>query len=294
MKKDSEGIEKIEKADLGVIGGSGVYDPDIFEDSTEISIDTPFGKPTSDISVGWVGDKRVAFISRHGKGHIYSPSKVNYKANIFALKKLGVQDIISVCSVGSLREDIKPLDIVIPDQIYDRTKSRANTFFEDIVAHISFAEPFCKRLSRTIYELVIKKGYSGIKQGGTYVCIEGPQFSTKAESNVYRKLGFDLVGMTAIPEAKLAKEAEICYATLAMVTDYDVWKEQEEVSVSLVEENVGLNVAKVKKILKDIIPEIKTAECKCKSSLSDAIITNVNLLDTKYIEPVSILLRKYI
>ncbi|HIH78177.1 MAG TPA: S-methyl-5'-thioadenosine phosphorylase [Halobacteria archaeon] len=294
MREDSEGLKKIEKVDIGIIGGSGVYDPDIFEDSKEINLDTPFGKPTSVISLGWVRDKRVAFISRHGRGHIYSPTKVNYMANIFAFKKLGVQDIISVCSVGSLREDIKPLDIVIPDQIYDRTKNRANTFFEDLVAHISFAEPFCKRLSRTIYDLAVKKGYTGIKQGGTYVCIEGPQFSTKAESNVYRRLGFDLVGMTAIPEAKLAREAEICYATLAMVTDYDVWREKEEVSVSLVEENVGLNVAKVKAILKDIIPDLKNAECECKNSLSDAVITNLNFLDKNDLESLSIFLKKYV
>lgn len=240
-----------------------------------------------------MGDKKVAFISRHGRGHIYSPSKVNYRANIFAFKRLGVEDIISVCSAGSLREDIKPLDIVIPDQIYDRTKNRVNTFFEDIVAHISFSDPFCKRLSQTIYDLAIKKGYT-IKKGGTYVCIEGPQFSTKAESNIYRRLGFDLIGMTAIPEAKLAREAEICYTSLTMVTDYDVWKEKEEVSVSLVEENLGLNVAKIKKILKDIIPDLKTTECECKNSLSDAIITNLKALDDKDIEPLSILLKKYV
>lgn len=292
MNRDTKNID-IEKVDIGIIGGSGVYDPEIFEDNREISLNTPFGKPTSTISIGLVGDKRVAFISRHGRGHVYSPSKVNYRANIYAFKRLGVQDIISICSVGSLREDIKPLDIVLPDQIYDRTKNRINTFFEDVVAHIGFAEPFCKRLSQTIYDLAVKKGYDNIKRGGTYVCIEGPQFSTKAESNVYRRLGFDLVGMTAIPESKLAREAEICYATLAMVTDYDVWKKQEEVSVSVVEENVGLNVAKIKKILKDIIPDLKTVKCACKNSLSDAIITNLKFLDKKDIEPLSIFLKKY-
>ena len=279
-------------AEVGIIGGSGVYDPSIFEDTKELNIDTPFGRPSDNVIIGRLGEKEVAFLSRHGRGHLYSPTKVNYRANIFALKKLGVKSIISVCAVGSLKEEIKPLDIVIPDQIYDRTKYRTNTFFDDFVVHVGFAEPFCKKLSDKLYETAKKMGYN-VKIGGTYLCIEGPQFSTKAESNVYRRLGFDIVGMTAIPEAKLAREAEICYATLATVTDYDVWKEREEVSVSAVVENVIKNELAVKDILKEFIP-LREEECGCRDALKDAIVTDLSRIDSEKMKKLEILIERYI
>ncbi|VUT23652.1 MAG: S-methyl-5'-thioadenosine phosphorylase [Candidatus Methanolliviera sp. GoM_asphalt] len=279
-------------AEVGIIGGSGIYDPSIFEDTRELNIDTPFGRPSDNVIIGRLGEREVAFISRHGKGHLYSPTKVNYRANIFALKKLGVKSIIGVCAVGSLKEEIKPLDIVIPDQIYDRTKYRKNTFFDDIVVHVGFAEPFCKRLSDKLYEATKKMGYR-VRLGGTYLCIEGPQFSTKAESNVYRKLGFDIVGMTAIPEAKLAREAEICYATLATVTDYDVWKE-EEVSVSEVVENVMKNAQAVKDILKEFIPLLAEGKCGCRDALKDAIVTDLSRIDSEKMKKLEILIGRYI
>lgn len=279
--------------EIGIIGGSGVYDPSIFEDTRELNIDTPFGRPSDNIIIGRLGEREVAFVSRHGRGHIYSPTKVNYRANIFALKKLGVKSIISVCAVGSLKEEIKPLDIVIPDQIYDRTKYRKNTFFDDFVVHMGFAEPFCKRLSDKLYETAKKMGYN-VRIGGTYVCMEGPQFSTKAESNVYRGLGFDIVGMTAIPEAKLAREAEICYATLATVTDYDVWKEREEVSASAVLENVMKNAQAVKDILKEFIPALEEEECGCRDALKDAIVTDLSHVEKEKMKKLEILIGRYI
>ena len=279
-------------AEVGIIGGSGVYDPSIFEDTRELNIDTPFGSPSDNVIIGRLGEKEVAFLSRHGRGHLYSPTKVNYRANIFALKKLGVKNIIGVCAVGSLKEEIKPLDIVIPDQIYDRTKYRTNTFFDDFVVHVGFAEPFCKKLSDKLYETAKKMGYN-VKIGGTYLCIEGPQFSTKAESNVYRRLGFDIVGMTAIPEAKLAREAEICYATLATVTDYDVWKEREEVSVSAVVENVIKNELAVKDILKEFIP-LREEKCGCRDALKDAIVTDLSRIDSEKMKKLEILIERYI
>jgi 5'-methylthioadenosine phosphorylase len=281
-------------AEIGIIGGSGIYDPSIFEfeDTKKLNIETPFGTPSDNVITGRLGGKEVAFISRHGRGHLYSPTKVNYRANIFALKKLGVKSIISTCSVGSLKEEIKPLDIVIPDQIYDRTKYRENTFFDDFAVHVGFAEPFCKRLSDKLYETAKKMGYA-VRIGGTYVCIEGPQFSTKAESNIYRKLGFDVVGMTAIPEAKLAKEAEICYATLATVTDYDVWKE-EEVIASEVVENVIKNAQAVKDILKEFIPALEEEKCKCRDALKDAILIDLSRIDSEKMKKLEILIGRYI
>jgi len=262
------------KADLGIIGGSGVYDATMLDNVKEIEIDTQFGKPSDSIIIGNYGEINIAFLPRHGKGHRISPSKLNSRANIFAFKKLGVKRIISASAVGSLKLELKPLDIVIPDQIYDRTKTRDSTFFEDgIVVHTSFADPFCPEMSSILADVTQELGYS-VHRKGTYVCIEGPQFSTRAESKVYQKLGFDVIGMTAIPEAKLAREAEICYSMIATVTDYDVWHE-EDVNIETVLSNVAKNEEAVKNIIKKAISRIPNERsCVCSNALQGAIITS--------------------
>jgi 5'-methylthioadenosine phosphorylase len=280
-------------AEIGIIGGTGVYDQDVFSSAREVEVNTPFGKPSGPIMVGEYEGKTVAFLPRHGKGHVFSPTTLNYRANIFALKKLGVEYIISVAAVGSLKKEIKPLDIVIPSQIYDKTKLRENTFFEDIVVHIGFADPFCPNLSGLI-EGVIKEKKFRYHSGGTYVCIEGPQFSTRAESEVHRKLGFDIIGMTAIPEAKLAREAEICYVTIATVTDYDVWY-GEEVDVEMVLENAKKNEEKVREILKAAIPEIGgERSCGCQDALKFAITTAREYISEETREKLGLLISKYL
>ncbi|AGK60462.1 methylthioadenosine phosphorylase [Archaeoglobus sulfaticallidus PM70-1] len=280
-------------AEIGIIGGTGVYDQSAFENIKEISVDTPFGKPSSEIILGEFEGKKVAFLPRHGKGHVFSPTNVPYRANIYAMKKLGVHTILSIAAVGSLKEEIEPLDIVVPDQIYDRTKHRISTFFEDIVVHIGFANPFCKRTSRLICETARKLNFK-VHEGGTYVCIEGPQFSTKAESQVYRALGFDIIGMTALPEAKLAREAEICYATIATVTDYDVWKESE-VDVATVLEYMAKNEEKVKTLLREIIPKIEGDDsCECRNSLRYAITTSPDKINEEAKEKLGIFIGRYL
>ncbi|ADI74527.1 methylthioadenosine phosphorylase [Methanohalobium evestigatum Z-7303] len=272
-----------EKADIAIIGGSGIYDLSWFDNVRQVDIDTPFGKPSDEITIGEYGDRTVCFLPRHDAGHRISPTQLNSRANIFALKKLGVKRIISASAVGSLKNEISPLDLVIPNQIYDRTKSRTSTFFEEgIVVHAGFADPFCPELSETITDIARSKGYN-VHDSGTYVCIEGPQFSTRAESSVYQSLGFDVIGMTALPEVKLAREAEICYTMIATVTDYDVWKEQD-VDIATVIENTRKNVNAVKDIVSDAIEKIPLErDCVCKNALEGAIITNHNMVpyDTK-------------
>ncbi len=281
------------EAEIAIIGGTGVYEQSAFENVKEVDIDTPFGKPSDKILVGEFEGRKVAFLPRHGRGHIYSPTHVPYRANIYALKKLGVERIISVCAVGSLKEEIKPLDIVIPDQLYDKTKFRPSTFFEDVVVHVGFAEPFCPELRRVTIDVIESLGYS-YHPRGTYVCIEGPQFSTKAESAVHRQLGFDIIGMTALPEAKLAREAEICYVTIATVTDYDVWKE-EEVDVAMVLENMAKNEEKVRNILRKLIPAIpKERNCPCKDALKFAITTQPDRISYEVRRKLGIFLDKYL
>ncbi len=284
------------EASVAVIGGSGFYDIEGLTDIEEVFSNTPFGRPSDSIVIGTLADRRVAFLPRHGRGHRYSPSVVPARANIFALKQLGVQQIISVSAVGSMRDDYAPLDIVIPDQLFDRTRLRAATFFdEDIAVHVAFANPFCSVMVSALYQAALEVG-AKVHRGGTYVCIEGPQFSTRAESAIYRQWGVDVIGMTAIPEAKLAREAEICYATLALVTDYDVWHVSEQpVTVELVVENLKKNVATAKQVVKHTLPLLQdTRSCECITALQNAIITQRDSIPEKVKARLGPLIGKYV
>lgn len=264
------------EAEIAFIGGSGLYDIDGLTDAEQVSIDTPFGSPSDSVTIGTLVGRRVAFLARHGKGHRHLPSEIPFRANICALKLLGVQRIISISAVGSLQEDIAPLDMVVPDQIIDRTRGRVSTFFGDgVAAHVGFADPFCPELRQDLAETARNRSVT-VHDGGVYVVMEGPQFSTRAESNLYRSWGASIIGMTALPEAKLAREAEICYATLALVTDYDVWHQSEaEVSVDLVIANLMRNVETTQSLLPDLSARIPGSRgCDCKSALERAIITS--------------------
>ncbi len=279
---------------VGIIGGSGLYEISGLEIIEEKDIETPFGKPSDRYLLGRLGEVEVIFLPRHGKGHRILPSEINYRANIFGFKLLGAERIISVSAVGSLKEDIHPLDVVIPDQFFDRTKRRIDTFFgEGIAVHIGVADPVCPVLSDHLYESCQACG-ARVHKGGTYVCIEGPSFSTRAESRFYRTLGFDIIGMTNITEAKLAREAEICYATLAMVTDYDVWKE-EDVDIQMVVENLQKNAEMAKKIISHLIHNLpEERSCPCPHALKDAIITDPQLIPSSLKEKLKPLLAPYL
>ena len=286
----------IREARIAVIGGSGLYEMEGLADVETIDIDTPFGKPSDVIVTGTLDGVGVAFSPRHGRGHRFSPSEIPARANIYALKSLGVERIISVSAVGSLREEIHPLDMVVPDQLIDRTKARASTFFGDgIVAHVGFAEPFCLEIRETLHGGTERAGAS-VHPRGTYVVMEGPQFSTKAESHLYRSWGADVVGMTALPEAKLAREAEICYAILACSTDYDCWHESEEpVTVAMVVQNLNRNAALSKAILADVIPGISAERgCQCGSALESAIITDRQRIPQEVQQRLGLLVDKYL
>lgn len=284
------------EARIAVIGGSGLYDMRELKDIRRVEVDTPFGKPSDAILLGTLEGVRVAFLPRHGRGHRITPTQLPVRANIYALKSLGVERIISVSAVGSLREEIHPQDLVVPDQLIDRTRSRVNTFFEDgIVGHIAFSDPFCPSLSDVLYQGAREAG-ARVHRGGTYVVIEGPAFSTRAESNLYRSWGADIIGMTALPEAKLAREAEICYATLACVTDYDCWREATEaVTVEMVVANLLKSVALSKRILKWVIARIPEERgCPCASALKDAIITAREHIPEEVRERLSPIVGKYL
>ena len=261
---------------IAFIGGSGLYDIDGMENRRKATVETPFGDPSDAIVVGEINGVEVAFLPRHGRGHRFSPTEIPVKANIYALKSLGVERVVSVSAVGSLKEHIKPLDLVVPDQIIDRTRRRSDTFFgHGIVAHVGFAEPFCNELRRIAFESATHEDVD-CHDGGTYVVIEGPQFSTRAESAVYRSWGANVIGMTALPEAKLAREAELCYTTLAFVTDYDVWHDTEEkVTVEMVIQNLTHNVATAQGIISRMLAEIPdNRTCGCESALKNAVITS--------------------
>ncbi|HUW23273.1 MAG TPA: S-methyl-5'-thioadenosine phosphorylase [bacterium] len=285
----------MEKVKIGVIGGSGIYDIEGITETRKQKISTPFGDPSDTIVIGNLEGIPVAFLPRHGRGHFIMPSELNSRANIYALKSLGVEQIISISACGSLKEELKPRDIVIPDQLFDRTRQRPYTFFgEGIVAHIGFANPYCPELSQTLYQAA-KDLRLSVHLSGTYVCIEGPQFSTKAESKVFRSLGFSIIGMTNLPEAKLAREAEICYATLGLVTDYDVWKEGEEVSVERVVGNLLANIENVKKLIKAVIPRLeRERKCECASALAYAIQTHKWAINRRTAKKLNLLIGKYL
>ena len=268
---------KSKKADnptLAVIGGSGVYHIEDLLDVREVRIRTPFGDPSDAIIIGTLNERRMAFLPRHGRGHRINPTEVNHRANIFALKTLGITHIISIAACGSLKEELRPRDMVFPDQLFDRTATRARTFFEKgIVAHVGVANPYCLNLSNLLYDAAAQEKFRAHK-GGTYVCIEGPQFSTKAESEVFRELGFSVIGMTGSPEFRLAREAEICYAAVALVTDYDVWHE-EPVTVEMVIGNLTANTANVKELLRTVAPRIPAqGPCPCGEALKFGILTD--------------------
>ncbi len=284
------------EAKIGIIGGSGLYEMVGMTEVEEVKITTPFGEPSDAIILGDLEGVKVAFLPRHGKGHQISPSKLPTKANIYALKLLGVERIISVNAVGSFKEGIKPLDLVIPDQLIDRTTGRDSTFFTNgIVAHIAFAEPFCPVLSQILFEAATGMGAEAHK-GGIYLAMEGPQFSTKAESQLYRGWNADIVGMTALPEAKLAREAEICYASLAFVTDYDCWHPScESVTTEMILTNLQKGAETAKKILKLTIPSIpQKRDCVCATALKDAIATSPKYIPEKIKEDLAPLIGKYL
>ncbi|MCL2388793.1 MAG: S-methyl-5'-thioadenosine phosphorylase [Elusimicrobia bacterium] len=286
---------KVGPVEIAFIGGSGLYEVSGIENVEEISVDTPFGNPSDKIIVGVIDGVPCAFLPRHAKSHVYLPGEIPQKANMYALKSLGVKKIVAFAACGSLKREIKPKDFVIPDQLFDRTRNRPHTFFgEGIVAHVGMAKPFCDCLRDTIHksvaELAIEHHFEG-----TYVCIEGPQFSTKAESEVNRAHGFSVVGMTAMPEARLAREAEMCYANVSLVTDFDVWKEGEEVTNDSVLLAMQSNVNNAKKVIRNIVPKLAGLQCNCgcQDALSSAIMTSFDRMNKETYKKLSFLLDKY-
>lgn len=281
-------------ASVGVIGGSGFYE--LLDNARELVLDTPFGAPSDSYFLGEIGGVEVAFLPRHGRGHRILPGEVNYRANIWGMKSLGVRYVLSASAVGSLREELKPLDLVVPDQLFDRTKARPSTFFgEGVVVHMGFADPFCPYTSKVIADTGREIGAT-VHEGGTYVCIEGPQFSTRAESNSYRQLGFDIIGMTNLQEAKLAREAELCYATMAMVTDYDVWYEgEEDVTLEQVLANVQRNVATAQAVVGRAVGALdQQRDCTCRHAVEHAINTPAELIPAATRDKLDLLIGKYL
>jgi 5'-methylthioadenosine phosphorylase len=284
------------RTQIGVIGGSGLYAVEELRPIEEVSVTTPFGDPSDAVLIGRWHDVTVAFLPRHGRGHPIMPSHINARANIFAMKMLGVEWLISVSAVGSMREDIVPGDVLIPDQFFDRTVARPSTFFQDgIVAHISFAEPVCAELSGVLHPAAVRAG-ARVHRGGTYLCIEGPQFSTKAESRIYRQWGVDVIGMTNLPEAKLAREAEMSYATLAFVTDYDCWHETEAaVSVETIVHILQTNAVMAQRIIGEALPDIPVERgSPYRDALRGAIITNPVVIPPHIKKSLAPLIGKYI
>lgn len=289
---------------LGIIGGSGIYQLEGLQKITAVKVDTPFGAPSDELICGWLAGREVVFLPRHGKGHRLMPSEINHRANIYAFKLLGIERILSVSAVGSLREEYRPRDIVLPSQYYDRTKSsREHTFFgRGLVAHVAFAEPICPDLRAFLFQQIqhalTRRGEtkSRLHNGGTYVCMEGPAFSTRAESLAYRQLGGDVIGMTSLPEAKLCREAEICYAAMAMVTDYDCWREGEEhVTVEMIIANLVANTALAKDVLAHLITTLpETRACNCGSALRDALITERGAIPAETKQSLQALIGKYL
>jgi 5'-methylthioadenosine phosphorylase len=281
---------------IGIIGGSGLYSMPGFTHQQEVAIDTPFGRPSDAYMVGGLEGKPVAFLARHGRGHRISPSELNFRANIWGFKKLGVESILSLSAVGSLKEEHRPLEFVIPDQFFDRTRGRVSTFFgEGLVAHVSFADPVCGHLAEVLNRACRDAGVAS-KMGGTYLCMEGPAFSTKAESNVYRSWGMDVIGMTNLQEAKLAREAELCYATVAMVTDYDCWHpEHDAVTVTDIIHNLTKNAENAAKVIAAAVRMIDPAArpCKCGRALEHALITDRSTVPGETLKKLELIVGKY-
>jgi 5'-methylthioadenosine phosphorylase len=284
------------QAEIGIIGGSGLYSMPGFTETSEVRQSTPFGDPSDAYILGVLEDRKVAFLARHGRGHLLMPTELNYRANIYGFKQLGVDRILSLSAVGSLKEEHKPLDFVIPDQFFDRTRHRADTFFGDgVVAHIAFADPVCPELAG-IVDHACNAAQVTAKRGGTYLCMEGPQFSTRAESNIYRSWGMDVIGMTNLQEAKLAREAEICYVTIAMVTDYDCWHPgHDSVTVNQIIAVLVKNAENAAKVVRSSIAAMpKTRSCKCSSSLAHAIITDRSKIPAAARKRLALILHKYL
>ncbi len=285
-----------EQVTLAIIGGSGLYAMPGLHETREYNLDTPFGRTSAPVVVGTLEGQRVAFLARHGIGHHITPSDVPYRANIYALKSLGVQRIISVSACGSLKEDLSPGHIVVPDQIYDNTHGRARTFFgEGLVAHISVANPFCPETS-AVLETSVREAGGTVHSGGTFITIEGPRFSTKGESMTYRAWGMSIIGMTASPEAFLAREAEICYATMAHITDYDVWHESEApVTVDMVIQTLHKNTALAQEAVRRLVKILKPERhCECKHALSTALITRRDVIPPATLQKLDLLVHKYL
>ncbi|AKG24050.1 S-methyl-5'-thioadenosine phosphorylase [Calothrix sp. 336/3] len=288
------------QARIGIIGGSGLYKMDALKDVQEVQLETPFGSPSDAIILGTIDGTQVAFLARHGRNHTLTPSELPFRANIHAMKQLGVEYLISASAVGSLKEEAKPLDMVVPDQFIDRTKNRVSTFFgEGIVAHIAFGEPICRHLAGILTEAIASLNLPDVTlhEGGTYVCMEGPAFSTKAESNLYRSWGATVIGMTNLPEAKLAREAEIAYATLALVTDYDCWhSDHDSVTVDMVIANLQRNAINAQKVIQETVrrlaanPPVSDAH----SALKYAILTNLEKAPAATKSKLQLLLQKYL
>jgi 5'-methylthioadenosine phosphorylase len=284
------------KFEIGIVGGSGLYALDGLNAVKEIILDTPFGSPSDAYITGVLQGRRVAFLPRHGRGHRFTPSEVNYRANIFGFKRLGVRQLVAITAVGSLQEEIHPGEIVLPDQLVDRTRQRASSFFgEGVVAHVPFADPFCQRLGRCLVKAA-ETTPATINRGGTLVCIEGPAFSTRAEAHLYRQWGCDIVGMTTLQEAKLAREAEICYSAMALVTDFDCWNETAEaVTADAVAATMAANIDVAKQILARLIPDlVDVPACSCRSALSGAIMSAADKIPIEARQRLGLLIDKYL
>lgn len=296
MTKPKRRSPKQETIKIGIIGGSGLYAMGGLSETRELRIKTPFGDPSDAFVVGTLEGQRVAFLSRHGRGHRILPGEINYRANICAVKMLGIERLISVSAVGSLREDLQPLDFLVPDQFFDRTRGRISTFFGGgVVAHVGFDKPTCPLLSKSLGDACERIGVK-VHRGGTYVCMEGPQFSTLSESHTYRQLRFDVIGMTNLTEAKLAREAELCYATFAMITDYDCWHpDHDAVTIGAIIHNLTKNIENVQRAIREVIRNLSGhRDCKCGSALEHAIITDRKLIPAAAKKRLAPIIGKYI
>jgi 5'-methylthioadenosine phosphorylase len=294
--KKSRSAKTESQASIGIIGGSGLYSMNGLTQIREVRVKTPFGDPSDAIVLGMLEGKRVAFLARHGRGHRILPGEINYRANVYAMKLLGVERIISVSAVGSLQEDLRPGEFLVPDQFFDRTKNRASTFFGDgLVAHVAFAHPTCGQVSGVLADSCVHEAVK-VHRRGTYVCMEGPQFSTLSEAHVHRQLRFEVIGMTNVTEAKLAREAEICYATIAMITDFDCWHpEHESVTASQIIATLNQNAENAQRVLRAavrMLPDART--CKCGSALQHALVTDMKLVPTATKNRLAAIIGKYI